>query len=565
MGIQSRRDFLKLGAVTTGAVALGATSVSAAPKAKSGLEVANAQPMLTEHGIAPSKNYMYPNTLPKVGKVKETIDADVVVVGCGFAGICAAISAVETGAKVVVLEKFKRPGARGGHITAFGSNFQEKNDIVKDIPANQVARELCRWGQGRIDERLLRLFIEKSGGCMDWLEKTVAPKGIKVGQWFEGFKGPDYYEYPVTHMFYDKNGVPGNTMLVKNLVQIAKEKGVEIIFRAQVLKVLKDDKGAASGVIAKTRKGFKQYNAKGGVIIATGDYASNKDMVSYYAQTSALSDAQIYFPSKSNTGDGHMMAMDAGAIMQRDANHAAVIHLEAGAKSYNFLHVNKYGERFKNEDVNTQSKSCGKLFMKDGIAWSVYDSEGLNQAEYMMKNNIAGGLFFGQQDKIVGVSEWNMADEKHQLEKHIAEGKVVVANSIEELADKMNVPKEQMVATVKRYNEMVKAGHDTDFGKRKEVLYPIEKAPFYAGKLLATLLTMCGGLHMDDRLLALDDNDEPIKDLYVVGATGGDFFAGDYPTICPGIGHGRCMTTGRLAGLMAAGKDISKEPTKMTL
>lgn len=566
---QSRRDFFKLSAIGTGVVALSATGVGSslnAAEKDADLDKAIAQPFITERGVAPSKNPAYPNTLPKVDstQVKESVLTDIVVVGAGLAGMCAAVSAAEVGAKVIVLEKYKKPGARGGHITAFGSNFQDKNGITKDIHPRQIAKELERWGQGRVDENLLRLFIEKSGACMDWLDDTLKTKGFQNGQWFEGSKDPYYYEHPVTHMFRDKNGVPGNAPMVDALVEIAKEKGVEIVFEARALKLVKDGKKVIA-VIAKTTKGYIQYSAKKGIIIATGDYASNKDMVSYYSQTAALADAQIYFPTKSNTGDGHMIAMDIGGAMQRDANHAAVIHLEAGAKSYNFLHVNAYGKRFKNEDINTQSMSCGKLYQKDGIAWSVYDANGLTYAQEMMKKKIGGGLFFGQQDKIVGVKEWSMDDEKHMLEKHIAEGKVVVANTIEELADKMNVPKAEFVKTVKRYNEMVKAKNDTDFGKRTECLYPIEKAPFYAGKLLATLLTMCGGLSTDERMLVLDKDDNPIDNLYVVGAAQGNFFAGDYPTICPGIGHGRCMTYGRLAGLVAAGKSVNDVKTKMTL
>lgn len=562
MAKQSRRDFLKLGAVGTGALALGTTGLSAA-ETKSEAQKAFDQPLFKKWGITPSKNPEYTGRLPKPGKIKKTVDADVVVIGAGFAGLCAAVSAVEVGAKVVVLEKFRKPAARGGHISAFNSTYQEKHGIVKDIPANQIARELIRWGQGRVDENLLRLYIEKSGACMDWLEETVKPKGLKNGQWFQGFKGPDYYEYPTAHLFKDKNGTAGNIPLVKALAEIAKEKGVTIEFKTKALKILKNG-NKAFGVVAKGRKGTFQYNAKNGVIIATGDYASNHEMVSYYSQIASLADDQIYFPSKSNTGDGHLMALDAGGAMQPDANHAAVIHLEAGAKSYNFLHVNALGKRFKNEDVNTQSKSCGKLFQPGGIAWSIYDSKGLNEAQDMMNKNLAGGLFFGQQDKTTE-DEWSMDDEKKLLDKHLAEGKVVMAKTLEELADKMKVPKDTFIATVKRYNEMVKNGKDTDFGKRKEVLFPIKDGPFYAGKLLATLLTMCGGIHSDDSLLVLKENYEPIDQLYVVGSAQGDFFAGDYPTICPGIGHGRCMTFGRLAGLKAAGKSFDDVKTKMTL
>jgi predicted oxidoreductase len=70
------------------------------------------------------------------------------------------------------------------------------------------------------------------------------------------------------------------------------------------------------------------------------------------------------------------------------------------------------------------------------------------------------------------------------------------------------------------------------------------------------MLTASGGLHTNIRCEVLDADDEPIKNLYVAGATAGDFFANDYPTICPGIGHGRCITFGRIAGILAAGKSV---------
>ena len=100
--------------------------------------------------------------------------------------------------------------------------------------------------------------------------------------------------------------------------------------------------------------------------------------------------------------------------------------------------------------------------------------------------------------------------------------------------------------------------NDPDYGKRAKLLTPIVNPPFYAGKLASTLLTMVGGLHTDSSLLVLDKDDKPIEGLYVVGSAAGDFFANDYPTICPGIGHGRCLTFGRMVGIKAAGGDIDK-------
>jgi hypothetical protein len=112
-------------------------------------------------------------------------------------------------------------------------------------------------------------------------------------------------------------------------------------------------------------------------------------MKARYAPYSLDADVQIYLPNKCNTGDGHIMAMQIGGAMQQHEPHAAVIHLEAGAASYGFLHVNALGKRFKNEDVNTQSKSCDKELEPGGIAWTIYDADGLEQVKQQVDSGLA--------------------------------------------------------------------------------------------------------------------------------------------------------------------------------
>lgn len=137
----------------------------------------------------------------------------------------------------------------------------------------------------------------------------------------------------------------------------------------------------------------------------------------------------------------------------------------------------------------------------------------------------------------------------------------MVADTLEELAEKMDVPVDAFLATVERYNELYELGDDPDYGKRAVLLTPVVDGPFYAGKLLSTLLTMCGGLRTDTSLRVLDEDSQPIDGLYVAGSAQGEFFANDYPTICPGIGHGRCITFGRMAGILAAGGDVDQIPS----
>ncbi len=549
----TRRSFFKGSALALGGLAASAVLPGMAPEA-------HAQ-QVDRAGCTPAAWEVKPAPIP-ASEIKKTVNCDVLIIGAGISGILAAISSKENGIKnVVVIDKNAVVAARGGHITAFNSKYQQKLGIK--VNYRQIIREWVRWAQGRVNEDLLWAFGHKSGAAMDWMVELVAPKGITVGLWSQYYKGPDYTEYPVTHTFEDsKTKERGNVPLVNALFEIAKEKGVDFQFRTKAAQFMREGNGPVTGVIAGNPGNYTRYVA-GKTVIATGDYASNKELLARYAPIGLMVDAQIYFPNKCNTGDAHIMAMNIGAAMQKANPHACVIHLEAGAMSYSFLHVNALGNRFMNEDVNTQSKSCGKLFEpKGGVAWTIYDGDGLSQVQQQIDSNQSGGLFYGQMFRFMG-EKWSMDEEKAILDANIKEGKVVTANTLDELAKKMGVPADEFKKTVARYNELAKSGNDVDYGKRSELLKPIARPPFYAGKLAATLLTVTGGLHTNTNFQVLDTNDMPIANLYVIGSAAGDFFAADYPTICPGIGHGRCVTGGKLIGYIVAGKSTDAVPTFM--
>lgn len=488
-------------------------------------------------------------------EIKQTRDADVVIVGAGLAGMVAALSAREAGANPILVEKNWTFSARGFHNAAFGSRVQQKMGIEVDY--RQVIRDWVRWSQSKADEVLLWHFARKSGACMDWLIDIAEAGGMQTGIWDGYYKGPDYTEYPVTHMFYvpDQPDISWNYGLSIILDRNLRASGVEMHYNMPAVRLIREDHGPVTAVIAGQPGSYTQFNVRRGVIIATGDYASDMEMLERYNSFALEADAQVYFPQETNAGEGHKIAMWVGAAMQKVEPHSTVIHLEAGAMSYFFLHVNARGKRFKNEDVNTQSKSCGKLLEPGGIAWTVYDANGLADVQRTIVSSIGGGLFWDQTERLMG-QEWDMDAEQLLLEEHIKTGKVVTANTLEELAKKMRVPGDSFLATVARYNQMVEQKDDEDFGKRPELLTPIVKPPFFAGKLLATILTASGGLRTNTECQVLDEDDEPIANLYVAGSTAGGFFANDYPTICPGIGHGRCITFGRIAGIAAAGKNV---------
>jgi succinate dehydrogenase/fumarate reductase flavoprotein subunit len=544
----SRRDFFKTTAAVAGVAAAATLAPTLATEAVAQeADRSNCQPYPWDLPAAP---------IPE-GNIKKTVNVDVLVIGCGISGTIAALSAKEQGAgEVQIIEKNRIPAARGGHITAFDSDVQRALKI-KQPNYRQIIREWVRWAQGRVNEDLLWLFARTSGHAFNWTANILKPKGIRAGLWNQYYKGPDYTEYPVTHMFEDiATKIRGNEAAVKALAEICQEKGITINFNTPSVKLERADngKGRVTSVIAGRGSNLTRFIVSKGVIIASGDYASDRAMTDRWCPIVRLADAQIYFPNKCNTGDLHKQAFQIGGVMQKAEPHAAVIHLEAGATSYGFLHVNALGKRFKNEDVNTQSKSCSKLFEpKGGVAWTIYDADGLKQVKEQLDKGISGGLFYGQMSRLDN-EKYDLAEEEALLKTNIEQGKVVFADTLEELAQKMDVPADELKKTVARYNELAKKGNDIDYGKRKELLRQILKPPFYAGKLAATVLSMSGGLRTNPRLQVLDKDDQPIEGLFVTGSAAGDFFAADYPTICAGIGHGRCVTMSYLSGFMVTGK-----------
>ncbi|HHV34023.1 MAG TPA: FAD-dependent oxidoreductase, partial [Syntrophomonadaceae bacterium] len=538
----SRRSFLKGAALGTAGIASVGMLAGCGPKEKDQKTSADGDGDKTGKASFETPPAQIPDS-----EIKETVDADVVVVGAGLAGLCAAVSAAESGAKTVLIEKRETFTARGMHNAAVDSRLQKKLGIKVDKV--QAVRDLIRWSGHRVREDLHWLFVNKSGESMDWLMDMTEAAGLETVMWGANYKGPDYYEYPVTHMFV---GGPNEAKFAYNedvasvLEQNAKKHGVDIHYETPAAQLVrKDNKGRVTGVIGGTKGNYTCFNAKKGVILCTGDYSGDEEMTNRYCPIANDVDFKIYTPQGVNTGDGHKMGLWVGAAMQKAEPHAAMIHTQAGAWSYCFLHVNKHGLRYENEDITAQAGCVSKTMQPDKIGWSVYDD---NFLEVLPKTLEKGGGMFWDQVARKHKEPWNKEAEKMTLKMHLEKKLVLKADSIEELAEKMKVPVDNFKATVARYNELAKQGKDLDFGKRSELLFPIEKPPFYAGSLKSALLVITGGLRINNKMQVLDKNDSVVPGLYAAGNTAGSFFAQDYPTIFPGHSHGRCITFGRLAG-----------------
>jgi fumarate reductase flavoprotein subunit len=320
------------------------------------------------------------------------------------------------------------------------------------------------------------------------------------------------------------------TLVVKCLKENAVRKGINIRFNTRGRQLLRRGKGRVTGVIAQNKNGeYLRFNAKKGVVLTTGDYGGNAEMMAKYCPQAAY----ITLNLKTSSGDGHMMALWAGAMME-PAPHAPMIHGFPGPLGVApFLQVNIKGERFHNEDVPTQNY-CNAVERQPGQqAYQVFDSK---YPQELPKMGIG----------LVKINE--ATDETRQRVEKLC----FKADTIEELGKKMGVPVATFKATVTRYNEMARAGKDRDFSKRPDRLTTIDKPPYYAGKGRYFFLAVMGGIMVDTSLQALDKNREAIPGLYLAGNTMGNRFAVDYPTICPGICNGMALHFGRVAGKNAA-------------
>ncbi|MAU08392.1 MAG: FAD-binding dehydrogenase [Anaerolineaceae bacterium] len=479
--------------------------------------------------------------------IVETIETDVVVVGAGFAGTTAALSSAENGAKVVVIEKASTWSGRGGGIGVFESKMMRDAGI--ELDKAEIAREWIEMCGNRAKESLIWTFLNNSGEAMDWWLDKAEPTGVTGIIWGGNYKGPTYTEYPCYHMFFGgpaaAAGKNPGAELANLMYDESLKEDVTYYFNTPGEQLIKED-GRVVGVIGKSEDGYKKFVASKGVILATGDIGGNEEMCEAYAPLALEANQSDYTPIGVNTGDGHKMGLWAGGAIQ-DTPFPTMLHPQAFSWiQYCFLFVNQRGQRFMNEDSWVQAKSLQTLNQPDNPwAYSIFDA---NWPEYVPQTVGIGGGMFWDSFRAYG-TEWTPDGDRATIEGYIEDGDWGwKADTLEELAEKIGVPADEFVATVERYNALVEEGQDTDYGKRAELLFPIDEPPYYALKFGGALLTVVGGLDIDTQMRVLDADQNVVPGLYAVGNVSGSLYGQDYPIQVPGNSHGRCLTWGYLAG-----------------
>ena len=502
---------------------------------------------------SPKKGYSWetPPTPVDEAQVTETLEAEVVVIGGGISGLAAAARCTSRGLSCIIVDKNDKMVGVAGQFAAVNSKLMKEHGIHVD--KKQLAADWLKVSGSRVEEELLWLFINRSAEGFEWMLDLTG--GSVYPRIYLSYKGPMFNEYLATHHIYLKEGSTdythgGGGMLACEILEKEFLKNGGKLFRSTTAVYLeKDADGRVVSCIAKNADGvFKRYKGKKAVVLATGDCSEDREMLEAFCPIGLRASRQFKRPG--NTADGRKMAFWAGAVLD-NPEWAPTLHtLGYSGLQFFFLHVNRLGKRFMNEDTWMQAKSVRCLMQPGGdFAFSVFDSK--YPDEIGERWDILGGQ--GMQPHTMLGDPYNRESLVETIDKFVAGIPVrperettgdingFSADTLEGLAEKMGVPADNLVATVKRYNDLVAQGDDTDFGKRAIMLTPIVKPPFYALRWGPSLLDIFGGALINSDLCVLDTEGKAIPGLYAVGNVAGGMYAVDYPLLLNGNSYGRAL------------------------
>ncbi len=480
-------------------------------------------------------------------------DTDIVIAGGGLSGLSAALFAVESGARAIVLEKMHFLGGAGlfseGSL-GIGTRYQKENRI--QTTADQVFTKVMEFHHWRCNASVIRVLLNESGKTIDWLtDHGVEIKGIRT-------LFPPEKSLQVWHIIKG-----GGARVVKIMSESIKKEGGLILTNTAARELLIDDEGVVIGIEAKnTDEETITVTAKA-VILATGGFASNREMLmKYVPDASAPGMAKLMYRGPDpdgRTGDGINISLTANAAlagMGTIAGNSPYLDSEPAIRQFRgpehmqqmrcalsqpFLWVNKQGDRFYNESLGSVfSDVYNAMTANGGLMWSIFDD---NMKSFMVEN---GPLTpFGD----IVVPGQRMTALNEGIQKGIESGFAFKADSIEELANQIDIEPEKLRETIETVNHYADQKYDPDFNRKPEHLFKFktETGPYYALKGLRAFFLTLGGVKINTHMQALDDDEKPIPGLYVIGQDMGGLYDSTYDLLAEGSASSFALSSGRIA------------------
>ena len=588
----SRRDFLRgtaAGALSMAAAGIlgacgsqaGDTGTTQAATQETETESAAAQTEALETSASPadetkaeetesSQGYVFGSgwlgeaPVIEESQVIKTYDTEVLVVGSGTAGLFAACAAVEEGAKTILIEKFGEAFGGSGIRDTLGAIGSKQQIANNDNPDKfDVITELYRQSTGYGDQRLYKVWADHSGEAIDWYADLLEKAGIPfLHEVDDHSRDVRYPVYDVGHSV-QMSATGGEEGVTSKVVkEYAAGLGLEIHYDTAMVELIKEG-DTVTGLYASVEGGFVRYNASKGVIVCSGGYSLNKEMLgALQPETTKMININYSYPG--SQGDGIKACLWAGAAM--DETHASMLFDRGGIMpnqvgcetrgvlfwmgSQPFLKVDLEGNRFTNES-GCYDHILHDAFNLPGMTYAmVWDADYIADMERFDSHGCSRMFPHANGAEAVWPLEFN---EGEFMTQYRQDGYVVTADTIQELAEKLGLPAENFKATVDRYNELYDMQKDEDFGKEAYRLSQMRKAPFEGVRLSGGyFICTLDGIRIDTNMNAVTPEGKPLEGLYVAGDCSGGYFATSYPNLLAGAAAGRSVTFGRLAGKNAA-------------
>lgn len=472
-------------------------------------------------------------------QTQEEVNADVVVVGMGLAGITASMSALDAGATVVAVEKAGAAGGSskysGGFITAVGSQQQQAIGYDLDVDGYMDYFNSCEDQSVKPDEtdrEAVRAMIERSAADLEFLENH----GV-------GIAGPDgfggdftVWHYPSTRTSAFDGEAGGADHIAASMEWLEKKENFSIYYNTPATKILTDDQGNITGLLCEKKDGSTLTVHAKAVVLATGGWAASPELMERFCPEFPSNWILPYTTAAmTDTGDGIRMAEELGAAVYEDGWWMDLaIGADAGGYSTyfpntlnslinyaNYFVVDKTGNRILNVNAlyGPRSIAFADAMERTGEIFSIFTEEGF-----------ASGIEF--------IETNNRIDDKT----------VYKADTLEELAQKTGMDPQVFADQVDRYNDFCAQGVDDDLGQT--TLIPIHEGPYYAVSIKTITMGTIGGLKTNENNQVVADDGASITGLYAAGELiNGKYFNQVYVS---GDAQLLCTDSGILAGAEAA-------------
>ena len=556
----------------------GATITSNAIKEAAGKCIAQAKGVDPESVTVQTEtiNWRTPPEPIAEENITNTLEADVVVIGFGQAGLACARAAIEGGASVIVIEKMDEEnhawtGCDFGHIN---SQWLKEQGIPEVDPV-EVLNDWQLRGCNMSNPTLVMKYLKNCGDTFDWFISLASEENKKQLRAFHNpyptnFKGElagqkfwnGTAQFP--GIFFE--GTYTVTEHSKVVAQYIVDKGAQIFYSNDAQYLEKDDSGRVTGVIAKTPDGYVRYNGTKGVVLAAGDFSADAEMVDELCPN--INALNFTGDGKKITGmdrdgKGIKMGVWAGGKLEPGplSTMGGTFFFPSGLiGSCGNLWLDNDCNRFCNEGFGDPVFAGAEAARHKGTIYSIFDADIYQQLESFPAGH---GSAFVNDPTYKASLEQALADAYAAGPDGVDESltttggtiHLYAADTLDQLADYLGLSgekKDNFLASIENYNAKCAAGYDDDFGKDPSVLFPVQKAPYYGftKDIYAGYEFLCttGGLWTDNNQNVYDEHLDVIPGLYATGNCCGRRFGVQYSTPIAGVSVGMAQTLGRELG-----------------